>query len=108
MNNIKKKGGHIGKAPYGYKIKKINNVPKLILNNLEAETIELIKNYYLILKDFKMVAEKLNNLKILKRNINWNKISIKNILKKYCKNCDKIQTRSKSKININESIESIN
>lgn len=41
---IKKKGGHIGPARYGFKKKKLKNIPITIPDKYETEIISLIKN----------------------------------------------------------------
>lgn len=81
--NLKNNGGHIGKAPFGFTVEKVDNTRKLIKNENEQKTINSIKEKYVQLQDFNLVAEHFNSKNILNRKNVWNKNSIKKILHKH-------------------------
>jgi len=79
---IKEKGGFIGRAPFGKK-KVINNGITTIVDNIdEINIIKLVNELYRKLKSYNIVAEKLNENNIKKRNILWTKYSVAYTIKK--------------------------
>jgi len=58
LNIIKKKGGHIGIAPYGFKKKRINNLPIKVKDKTEELIIDLIVNLRLGIAN----VSKINNI----------------------------------------------
>jgi hypothetical protein len=86
-SGIKKVGGHIGKTSYGYKLEKKNKIPFLQINDCERKIIKLIKFYVEHEKyDYELIANILNEKKILNRNKYWNKNTVKYIYKKNINN----------------------
>lgn len=84
IEHLKQNGGWLGRAPYGYKILKINNIPKLYKNKIELNIVKKMEIQFKLTTDFVQVANYLNSHKLLNRkNISWNNIAIKNILKKH-------------------------
>ena len=86
-SGIKKVGGHIGKTSYGYKLEKKNKIPFLQINDCERKIIKLIKYYIEHEKyEYELIANILNEKKILNRNKYWNKNTVKYIYKKNINN----------------------
>lgn len=84
---IKKHNGYLGKAFYGTKILKINNIPRLHKNNEEIKNINLMKSQYKILKEFDMVADYMNlNNKLNRKGKIWNEKTIRQVLTKFYPN----------------------
>lgn len=81
---IKKNGGYIGKAPFGYSIKKNNrNIPVLKENPQDFELIDKIVNLANECLSYSEIKDLMNNQKILNKNKNWTTTKIKNILNKF-------------------------
>ncbi len=78
---IKQKGGYVGLAPYGKKKVKSNGVPKLVDNEEEIKIIKLVIELYKKFNSYKMVADKLNENSIKKRNLHWTRYSVHNLIK---------------------------
>lgn len=45
FQEIKEKGGYIGRPPFGYKVVKTDGIPKLVEDNIEQNIINNIKSY---------------------------------------------------------------
>lgn len=84
-NVIKEKGGHIGIAPYGKKKIKSNGIIILIDNIDEINIIKLAIELFRQFSNYEIVAKKLNDNNIKKRNMLWTKYSVGNIIKKNIK-----------------------
>lgn len=72
------RGEYIGKAPYGFKIRRTKNRKRLLTeNNNEQKIIKIIKNKYENGITMNNIAYELNNKKLYRRNKEWtsNKIS---------------------------------
>ena len=67
LNNIKKKGGHIGSIRYGFKKKRIQNIPVIIKDSNENSIIKLIIDLRLGIKTSKELSE------VIMQNTNTNK-----------------------------------
>jgi DNA invertase Pin-like site-specific DNA recombinase len=71
LQNIKNRGGHIGKAPFGYKIKREGTLRKLIEHTGEQNILRIIGNCISQLKydntKYKTISERLNKNKLLYR-----------------------------------------
>ena len=57
LHNIKKKGGHVGSIRYGFKKKKIQNIPVIIKDSTENSIIKLIIDLRLGVKTSKELSE---------------------------------------------------
>lgn len=78
---IKEKGGFIGCAPFGKKKIKINKITKLIDNQEEINIIKLVIELYKKFNSYKIVADKLNENFIKKRNLVWTRYSVHHLIK---------------------------
>lgn len=75
---IKKMGGHIGRVSYGFSLKKINNVPKIVKNEEEQNNIKIIKKL-LKTKSYDEIVIMLNRSNSFKRGKQWCITNIKSI-----------------------------
>lgn len=80
---IKKSGGYVGNSPYGKKKVKINGITKLVDNNEEIEIIKIVVGLYREFGLYDIVANKLYDNNIKKRNLNWTRFSVYSIIKKF-------------------------
>ncbi len=78
---IKQKGGFIGCTPFGKKKIKINGINKLIDNQEEINIIKLVIELYKKFNSYKIVAVKLNENSIKKRNLIWTRYSVHHLIK---------------------------
>ena len=82
INDIKIRGGYVGRPPFGYKIIRVNNLPKLIKCDLEMKLIEQIKKKYSKDKCYYKTLNYFNIKNKFNRNSLWTIYSIKRIIKK--------------------------
>lgn len=75
---IKQQGGYVGRSPYGFMIKKVNNRPKLVKNPEEQQIISIIKKL-LKTKSIQEIAIMLNRTSSTKRSKHWTVTNIKSI-----------------------------
>lgn len=81
---IKKNGGYLGKAPFGYTIKKDHrNIPVLKENQKDFDLIDKIVNLSNECLAYSEIKDVLNNQKILNNNKYWTTSKVKNILNKF-------------------------
>lgn len=86
IKNIKKRGGFIGKIPYGYYCEKINNIRKLRVNSREQNIIFTIEKKILYYKKlgkkdaFIRTSEYLNKNNLLYRDKRWTVSFIRYVL----------------------------
>jgi DNA invertase Pin-like site-specific DNA recombinase len=81
---IKKRGGYVGKPPFGYKIiKNSQGIPILAENKEEFKLIDEIVKLGEKYKTYKEIAEEMNNKNLLHKNKLWTHYKIKIILHKF-------------------------
>lgn len=89
-NVIREKGGYIGSTPYGKKKIKSNGKTILIDNTDEINIIKLSIELFRQFSNYRIVAEKLNDNNIKKRNMLWTRYSVGSIIKKHYKKSNPI------------------
>ena len=100
---IKRNGGYIGKAPFGYKIvKNSRNIPILKENPEDFKIIDYIVDLTNDCYRYDEIANIMNSKKIFFKNKSWTSIKIKDILKKFYPEhvLLNVNQHTKSKINI--------
>ena len=81
---IKKNGGYIGKAPFGYKIiKNCKNIPILKENSEDFVLIDYIVNFANDCYSYDEISNIMNKKGLLSKDKLWNSIKIKKILNKF-------------------------
>lgn len=106
---IKKNGGYIGKAPFGYSIKKNHrNIPVLKENPQDFMLIDKIVNLSNECLSYSEIKDIMNNQNILNNNKKWTTSKVKNILNKFYPEHMSLDIQNKSeKITIIENEEDI-
>ena len=102
---IKRNGGYIGKAPFGYKvIKNSRNIPVLKENSEDFVLIDHIVNLTHNCYSYNEITNTMNNKKLLYKNKLWSVAQIKKILNKFYPEhmLLDISTNSKSLITIRD------
>jgi DNA invertase Pin-like site-specific DNA recombinase len=82
INDIKIRGGYLGRPPFGFKIIRENNLPKLKICDLEMKVVNQIKKKYIKDKCYYKTLNYFNLKKKYNRNKLWTINSIKTIIKK--------------------------
>jgi DNA invertase Pin-like site-specific DNA recombinase len=85
FSDIKNKGGHIGKAPFGYYTIKINNIRHLKEDSHEQEMIKLINKKIRYFSrhcknPYSKTAEYLNDESLKYKNKPWNRQNVKYVI----------------------------
>jgi len=106
---IKRNGGYIGKAPFGYSIKKNDrNIPVLKEKPQDFELIDKIVNLSNECLSYSEIRDVMNNQNILNNNKNWTTSKVKNILNKFYPEHMLLDVQNKpEKITITENEEDI-
>ena len=105
---IKRNGGYVGKAPFGYKIaKNARNIPILKENPEDFQIIDSIVNLSNDCYSYDEIANIMNTKNLFYKNKLWNSAKIKNILKKFYPEhmLLNISQNIESKINVIDDIE---
>lgn len=105
---IKKNGGYLGKAPFGYKIaKNARNIPILKENPEDFHIIDSIVNLSNDCYSYDEIANIMNTKNLFLKNKLWNSTKIKDILKKFYPEhmLVNVSQSIESKINVIEDIE---
>jgi DNA invertase Pin-like site-specific DNA recombinase len=102
---IRKNGGHVGKAPFGYKItKNVKNIPILKENPEDFRIIDLVVNLSDDCYSYDEIASIMNTQNLFYKNKVWTSSKIKEILKKFYPEHMSIETsrQFETKINVVE------
>lgn len=81
LDNIKENGGYTGRIPYGYKIKYVDGIPKLFVNDEEQKIIEIINNMRNNGVDYRNISITINSFSANREN-EWSEASVKNIVER--------------------------
>ena len=79
IRNIQQKGGHIGRAPFGYAVQKMNNIPRLIKDDEEQKALKFIKQEIRKGRSYSHIAEDLNVNFNDKRGNEWTEYNVKTV-----------------------------